>query len=319
PHAAPVFLQFARNDEYITRDQAARFIKATGEPSLHKWYEGGHNFNAAARNDRESWLSTELGFTIPDPSYRPIGAAPGVPAQFEIGKLGVVADMPAMQHVVVKRDISFKFGGPRMDVYYPFGMTATDRIPAIIVVNGQSPDAAFMKSMRQMRFVTTFAEAMAVRTNRIIVVPDIPKEGGGDPAVDLRDVMKYLTLHAPELQIDPTQVGIVSRSAGYSYALKTISPITKAFALWYGNLGDPAIQPALNKDTPMLVVTAEHDGWYDAAATQKFIDATGAQHIHLPDAGHAFEIIDDLDQSRDAFLKTATFLRDHLPVRRRPD
>jgi len=69
----------------------------------------------------------------------------------------------------------------------------------------------------------------------------------------------------------------------------------------------------------MLVVTAEHDFWYDAATTQKFIDATGAQHIHLPDAAHGFEIIDDLEQSRDAFLKTAIFLRDHLPVHRRPD
>jgi dienelactone hydrolase len=313
PHAAPVFLQFARNDEYVTHDQAARFIKATSEPSLYKWYEGNHNFNAAARNDRDAWLSTELGFTIPDSSYRPIVAAPGVPAELEIGKLGVVAEMPGMQNVVVKRDITFKYG-QRMDVYYPFGMTGTDRIPAIIAINGQSTDAAFMASMRQMRFATTFAEALAVRSGRIVVVPDIRKEGDGDPANDLRDLTKYLTLHAADLQIDATQMGIVSRSAGYSYALRSISPIIKVFALWYGNLGDPAVQSLLNKDTPMLVVTAEHDFWYDAAATQKFIDATGAQHIHLPDGDHAFEVIDDLDQSRDAFVKTATFLRDHLPV-----
>ena len=313
PHVAPVFLQFARNDEFITHDQAARFIKATGEPSIYKWYEGNHNFNTAARNDRDAWLSTELGFAIPDSSYRPISSAPGVPAQREISKLGIVAEMPGMQNVVTRRDILFK-PGQKMDIYYPFGMTATDRIPAIIAINGQSTDAALMSSMRQMRFTTTFAEAMATRSGRIIVVPDIRKESDGDPAGDLRDMTKYLTLHAAELQIDPAQMGIVSRSAGYSYALRSISPIVKAFALWYGNLGDPAVQSMLNKDTPMLVVTAEHDSWYDAAATQKFIDATGAEHIHLPDGDHAFEIVDDLDQSRDAFVKTATFLRDHLPV-----
>jgi dienelactone hydrolase len=311
-HTAPVFLQFARNDESVTRDQAVRFIKATSEPSLYKWYEGNHNLNNAARNDREAWLSSELGFAIPDPSYRPIGAAPGVPAQLEIGKLGIVAEMPGMQYVTVKRDIIFK-SGLKMDVYDPVGMTA-DRIPAIIIINGQSTDAAFMASMRQMRFSTTFAEALAVRSGRIVVVPDIRKEGDGDPANDLHDLMKYLRVHNTDLQIDPTQMGIVSRSAGFSYALRSISPMIKAFALWYGNLGDPAVQSILKKDTPMLVVTAEHDFWYDAAATQKFIDATGAQHIHLPDCDHAFEVIDDLDQSRDAFVKTATFLRDHLPI-----
>ena len=319
PHSAPVFLQFARNDEFISRDQAGRFIKATSDPVIYKWYEGNHQFNAAARNDRDAWLSTELGFTIPDPAYRPIAAAPGVPPQLEIGKLGVVAEMPGMQHVVVRRDIAFK-PDLKMDVYYPFGMTAKDRVPAIIAVNGQSTNVDFMKSMRRMRFSTTFAQAMAVRTNRIIVMPDIRPEASGDPAEDLRDLIKYLAAHANELQLDATQLGIVSRSAGYSYALRAAArPTVKAFALWYGNLGDPSLQPVLGKDIPMLVVTAEHDFWYDAAATQKFIDATGAQHIHLPDAAHGFEIIDDLEQSRDAFLKTAIFLRDHLPVHRRPD
>ena len=316
PHTAPVFLQFARSDEYISRDQAGRFIKAAGDRSIYKWYEGSHQFNVEARRDREAWLASELRFSMADPTYRPVGDAPGVPKQLEIGKLGVVVDMPGMQHVPVRGDIAFK-PDLKMDVYYPFGMTSKDRVPAIIAVNGQSTDIAFMKSMRHMRFATTFAEALAVRTNRIVVMPDIRPEGAGDAATDLGELIAYLTSHASELQIDATQMAIVSRSAGYSYALKAATaPSIKALALWYGNLGDPNVQSVLRKDLPTLVVTAEHDFWYDAAAAQKFVDATGAQHIHLPDAGHAFEIIDDLDQSRDAFLKTATFLRDHLPIHR---
>ena len=312
---APLFLQFARNDEYVSREQAGRFIKAAGDRSIYKWYEGSHEFNDAARNDRQAWLATELGFRLTDPSYRPVGPASAVPPQLDIGKLGVVTSVPGMQHIVVRRDIAFK-PDLRMDVYYPFAMTAKDRVPAIIEVNGQSDDPAFMKSMRQMRFATTFAQALAARANRIVVVPDIRVKGAGDPAADIHDLVAYLAAHATELQIDATQMGIMSRSAGYSYALKAAksTPSIKALALWYGNLGDAAIRPMLTKNLPILVVTAEHDFWYDAAAAQAFVDATGAQHIHLPDAGHAFEIIDDLDQSRDAFQKTATFLRDHLPV-----
>src|SRR6185436_16529769 len=108
-----------------------------------------------------------------------------------------------------------------------------------------------------------------------------------------------------------------ARSAGYSYALRAATPSAiKALAVWYGNLGDPKIQTALRKDIPTLVVTAQHDFWYDQFAAKKFVDATGAQQIHLPDSDHGFEIWDDFEDSRYAFVKTATFFHDHLPIKK---
>ncbi len=310
PHNAPVFLQFARNDESISREQANRFIKAASDPAIYKFYEGSHAFNAAARADRISWLGAHLGFTIPDASYRTIISAP---VRHDMGRLGIVAEMPGMQQIRVRRDVAFN-ADQKMDVYYPFGMTAKSRVPAILVVNGQSENPDFMKAMRGARFATTFAQALAVRTSRIVIVPDIRMASAGDPAADLQDLMKYTEAHAADLQIDATQFAIITRSAGYSYGLRaSASPNVKAVALWYGNLGDPKL--VLNRDLPMLVVTAQYDFWYDAAASKKFVDATGAQQIHLPDGDHGFEIFDDLEQSRDAFVKTATFLREHLPIR----
>src|SRR5205814_326730 len=58
PHTAPVFFQFARNDESIDYAQATRFIEATPPPRVAKRYEGGHEFNAFARRDRLACLST---------------------------------------------------------------------------------------------------------------------------------------------------------------------------------------------------------------------------------------------------------------------
>ncbi|HEY3056936.1 MAG TPA: dienelactone hydrolase family protein [Thermoanaerobaculia bacterium] len=308
PHTAPIFLQFARNDEYISRAQADRFIKAASDPAVFKWYEGNHQFNAAARADRSSWLATELGFTIPDPAYRAVDRAS---PPFEIAKLGVVTDMPGMQHVTVKRDIAFSTD-QKMDVYYPFGMTPKDRVPAIITVSGQARSKEFMKALRQMRFATTFAQALAVRTNRIIVMPDIRSESQGDPAKDLGELIAFLVAHADELQIDASALAIFSRSAGYSYGLRAANAANvKAFVAWY-----PVMSIDSKPSMPALIVTAEHDEDYDAAKVAQLGDV---KHIHLPDGDHGFEIIDDLEQSRDAFVQSATFLRQLLPIRRSPD
>ncbi len=311
PRQSPVFLQFARSDEYISRDQANRFIKAATDPAIYKFYEGSHAFGAAARADRISWLAAHLGFAIHDSSYRTIVSAP---VHSDIGRLGIVAEMPGMQQIRVRHDIAFD-SDRKMDVYYPFGMTAADRVPAIIAVNGQSENPALMKALRGARFTTTFAQALAVRANRIVIVPDIRMASEGDPAIDLAALMKYVEAHAAELQIDATQFAIITRSAGYSYGFRAAAnPKVKALAIWYGNLGDPKL--VLRNDLPMLVVTAQYDFWYDAAGAKRFVEATGARQIHLPDGDHGFEIFDDLDQSRDAFVKTAMFLREHLPVRR---
>ena len=313
PHNAPVFLQFARNDESISREQANRFIKAASDPAIYKWYEGTHAFSAAARADRLSWLAAHLGFTIADASYRTIVSAP---VRHDIGRLGVVFEMPGMQQIKSLRDIPFT-PDLKIDVYYPFAMKPADRIPAILLVNGQSDNPDFQKALRTVRFTTTMAQALAVRANRIVVVPDIrgPKS---DPAADLVELMKYLAAHEDQLQVDASQIGILSRSAGYAYALRAAAegPV-KAIAVWYGNLADPGI--TIDKNVPALVVTCEHDFWSSNAAAEKFVDATGAQRIHLPDGDHGFEIFDDLEQSRDAFVKTAMFLREHLPVHRHPD
>ena len=82
---------------------------------------------------------------------------------------------------------------------------------------------------------------------------------------------------------------------------------------------DPPVVVARGK-APLLLVTSQHDFFYKPAHTRRFLDAAAAanvavKHIHLPNSGHAFDIDDDLEESRDALLQTMLFLREKLPVR----
>ncbi len=63
--AAPssVFFQFARQDEFISEDEAQRYEQAASEPKLARWYECGHGFNEQAQQDRVRWLGQELGLS----------------------------------------------------------------------------------------------------------------------------------------------------------------------------------------------------------------------------------------------------------------
>jgi dienelactone hydrolase len=62
-HAAPASLlfQFAKDDEFISREVAEEFFNAASKPKEVKWYDSKHDLHIeAARNDRREWLTRQL-------------------------------------------------------------------------------------------------------------------------------------------------------------------------------------------------------------------------------------------------------------------
>lgn len=57
---AALFFQYARNDEYITTEDAARYFTAASHPKQMTWYDADHALNAQARIDRAEWLAGQL-------------------------------------------------------------------------------------------------------------------------------------------------------------------------------------------------------------------------------------------------------------------
>lgn len=67
---AALFFQYARNDEYITTEDAARYFTAASHPKQMTWYDSTHALNAQARVDRAAWLAAQLSLTPLTPDIK---------------------------------------------------------------------------------------------------------------------------------------------------------------------------------------------------------------------------------------------------------
>lgn len=57
---APIFFQFASNDEGISPELSKKYFEAASEPKRMKFYEANHALNEEAKNDRLDWLKEKL-------------------------------------------------------------------------------------------------------------------------------------------------------------------------------------------------------------------------------------------------------------------
>jgi len=57
----PILLQFAAHDDYVPPEVAAEITAAAGPSAEVRTYDSGHELDATARADRESWLANRLG------------------------------------------------------------------------------------------------------------------------------------------------------------------------------------------------------------------------------------------------------------------
>jgi hypothetical protein len=60
-----VLFQFAKNDKYVSREQASAFIDSARADKTVLWYPGGHDLQQASRKDRVDWLLKKVGTKNP--------------------------------------------------------------------------------------------------------------------------------------------------------------------------------------------------------------------------------------------------------------
>jgi dienelactone hydrolase len=67
-HSGPatVFLQYAAQEKFLTREQARKYAGLVSEPKEFKLYDAPHALNSAARRDRISFLCDQLRLKPPD-------------------------------------------------------------------------------------------------------------------------------------------------------------------------------------------------------------------------------------------------------------
>ncbi|WP_164014882.1 dienelactone hydrolase family protein [Pyxidicoccus trucidator] len=350
-HAAPsaLFFQYGRADPGVTYARARAFIDAASEPKLFKFYEGGHELSDAARRDRAQWLRTHLGFAEVPTQSLPVIAHPTAPELKgqplpEWTKLRPVLTVPGMEEVQVRRGLTYTRAGERedkLDLYLPDGATRAPT-PVVVLVHGMLHPALapFVRDLppfsAQARWLAAQGFAVAVpalgspatgpsREQWFAGVPDLQQR--------VQAALTFLRRESATHRVDPDRVCLLALSGGGLWgvapALKPHAPVSiRCVAAWYPMLDAPALpkgagpREALRatdakKVPPLLLVRAGRDAPELNAALDAFAQDAKARGapltlVELPEAHHAFDMVDDVESSREAMRQTARFFEQHL-------
>jgi tetratricopeptide (TPR) repeat protein len=215
------------------------------------------------------------------------------------------------------RESRFAASGGRsllLDLYLPPAASAP--VPAVVLVNGVGD--APPRELRRMAGAASWARLLASQG----LAAAVPEAGTEDPPADMRAAMAHLAAAGPALGLDPARLALLASSADAGGALALLADAprgVRAAALLYG-AGDASRAPG---GVPVLAVRAGRDGqdWTRAVdATLAEAEARGLPWtvIRAPDLGHAFDLLDDREESWRAVRAVVGWLRERLGVAEPP-
>jgi|KBSMisStaDraftv2_1062788.scaffolds.fasta_scaffold213637_1 dienelactone hydrolase len=240
--------------------------------------------------------------------------------EHEVTAQEVVYQVPGMERVTVETNVPYKKVDGRelrLDLYYPPDFAEGSTRPAVIFVNGVggSPDA----SLKDWGIYRSWGRLVAA-SGWIGVT--FESRGGGpsiDASPDIADLLRFVRSDGARLGIQADRVAAWMCSGNVTSGLKVVmrdadgKPPLRAAVVYYGT-SDP---PSLRTDLPVLLVKAGRDN----ARLNAGIDALAARAaaanapwtvVYAPDSHHAFDALDETDESRRIVRETLAFLREYL-------
>jgi hypothetical protein len=253
----------------------------------------------------------------------------------------VLSAPPALHAVSVRRDIEIQREGQaplRVDLYSPEGV-ADDKLPAVIIAAGY-PDAGFEKFIgcRFKELGSTDSWARIIAASGIAVIT----------YANQHPVDDFVTLlnNFGQLELDTTRVAVWASSGNAPLALSALMhdaprPLNAA-VFCYGMMldgdGSTAVADAAKQfgfanptagrtiadvaDVPIFLVRAGKDEFpgvnesidrFVRQAMERNLPLTVVNHPNVP---HAFDLVDDGDDTRAVIQQIVDFLRQHLGVHR---
>lgn len=225
-------------------------------------------------------------------------------------RLPVVLTLPSTDKVTVQRDLTFKTVNDtalRMDVYYPPDFKA-GKLPVVIFVNGVG-----ILDLKDWRVYQDWGKLIAA--SGMIAITH--QSRSADTAADAADLITYVHANAASLKIDENRIGIWSCSANVRIALPLVMQEDRKYirtaVFYYGVMNSEKVR----FDLPMLVARAGQDvpginGTIDAYITRAIAQDAPLTLISYAEGQHAFDILDNNDQTREIVKQTLDFLKFHL-------
>jgi dienelactone hydrolase len=202
-----------------------------------------------------------------------------------------------------------------MDLYRPAGRH--DPVPAVLLVHGEA-DPALLRSVRGWGQYTGWGRLLAAQGLAAVVFEHRAVREAGIAAVDAEvdAAIAAVADRAGELGLDRGRLGVAGFSAGAMLASRAVARAPRPLrcaALCYGP-PDLEPDPAM---PPVLVVRAGRDHPDLNRAIDAFVAAALAANLPVElvnHAGghHAFDTVDDTDESRRVIRRVLAFLGEHL-------
>lgn len=266
----------------------------------------------------------------------------------EIRRRPLVLTKRGMDHAHVRKDLVYTTSGTqelRADIYSPPGPQQGTRLPAVIFVNGDGPPE-LLQGLKDSGGYVGWSQLTAAAGLIAVTFDHSSTEGRTKlPEVE-REVLallRYVREHAEGFGIDAERLAIWTCSGGPPFALRM--PLSerpsyiRCLVAYYGAMdlrpliepNDPpevaerltAYSPAahlgagMDEVAPLLVVRAGQDHPGLNRSIEGFVAEALAQNhtievFNYPQGHHAFDILDDTDESRMIIRRTLEFLTEHL-------
>ena len=256
----------------------------------------------------------------------------------------MVLTLPGMEDTEVRKDIPYKStdqGALLLDIYLPRDV-GNQPLPAVMLVSGN----AAPELMRDAKDWGSYVSAGQLLAASGMIGVSFNKrtwqdlDGLEEAATDVEDAIDYVRAHAADLGVDPDRMALwvfsAGPPAGLRHALRDTPPYLRCLVVYYGVMDLrqsaegaeeehrlPAFSPVtyLERNAGamprMLLVRAGQDNPRLNDTVDRFV--TGAlkhnaplELINFPVGHHAFDILDDVPQSRRILARTLSFLAEHL-------
>jgi acetyl esterase/lipase len=253
-------------------------------------------------------------------------------ARREMARKTIVLDVPGMAEARVRR--ALPYGAPdatsTFDLYLPPAPAPGAAPPPLVVFVYGFTHPMFAGGLRETGAYTSWGRLLAA--SGLAAVAYSYK----DPLADLATLLAHLRTHAHALGVDARRIALWAASGNVPAALATIlrAPVGsfRAAALLYGYAfgaqqaaaafgivtADDKSVADLPAQLPILVVRAGADATPGLnASLDAFVAGARARGLPLellevPDAPHAFDLVDDREASREAIRKVVGFLERSL-------
>lgn len=243
-----------------------------------------------------------------------------LPAPFrpehEVTAQEVVYRVTGMDNVTVLKNVVYKTGDStelKLDVYYPPDFRKGSTRPAVVFINGVGDTPG--SRLKEWRPYTSWGTLVAASG---WVGVTFEARGPYDKSRgDIADVFRFLRSDGEGLGIDTRRLAAWVCSgnvfSGLPFLMEEAVPGVVCAVVYYG-AGQPA---KIRSDLPVLIVRAGHDN----AQLNQAIDRLTAQAVaagapwtlvNAPSSHHAFDVLDETEESRRIVRETLEFLGEFL-------